>query len=101
MKADDASGHRLVLVCWWDSHQRTGWTFDDPAKYPLQCFSMGWLVHDGKEAITVAAHLAYSDDGRQRTGEMTIPKCAIESIDDLMVQKDEQAQVESKLKGAS
>lgn len=69
----------LVLIEWMDSHQSTGWTAEDPDTEPLICRSVGWLVHDGARAKTVAAHMTVQDSP-QRTGEMTIPTCAILKI---------------------
>jgi len=68
-----------VLVEWLDSHLTPRWTTDDPPETGLLCRSVGWLVHDGAEAKTVAAHMTVEDEP-QRSGQMTIPTCAIVSI---------------------
>ena len=73
---------RLVLIEWLDSHQQGRWTADEPAKEPLMCRSVGWLVHDGDNAKTVAAHITV-ETTPQRAGEMTIPTCAITKITSL------------------
>ena len=70
---------KLVLIEWLDSHQQARWTSDEPAKEPLVCRSVGWLVHDGEKAKTLAAHLTV-EATPQRAGEMTIPTCAITKI---------------------
>ena len=73
---------KLVLIEWLDSHQQARWTDDEPAKEPLLCRSVGWLVHDGDNAKTVAAHITV-EATPQRAGEMTIPTCAITKITSL------------------
>lgn len=71
--------HKLVLIEWSDSHYHAGWHTDDPATEPVYCRSVGWLIHDGKKAKTIAAHV--TDEGvPQRCGEMTIPACCIRKI---------------------
>ena len=47
---------KLVLIEWMDSHQVGKWTDEAPATEPLLGKSVGWLVHDGKKAKTLAAH---------------------------------------------
>jgi hypothetical protein len=73
---------KLVLIEWLDSHQQARWTADEPAQEPLVCRSVGWLVHDGARAKTVAAHIT-DEATPQRAGEMTIPTCAITKITSL------------------
>ena len=75
------NNHRLplVLIEWLDSHYAPQWHTGKPAKRPLTCFSAGWLTHDGKRCKTIAAHIT-DEDEPQRSGEMTIPACAILSI---------------------
>jgi hypothetical protein len=70
---------RLVLIEWVDSHRTEGWHVDDPATEPVLCRSVGWLVHDGGAAKTIAAHLTV-EEPPQRCGEMTIPTCSIREI---------------------
>lgn len=72
----------LVLVEWLDSHYAPGWHTGARPKRGLTCYSVGWLVHDGKHAKTVAAHIT-DEDPPQRNGEMTIPACAVVSIQEL------------------
>jgi hypothetical protein len=67
---------KLVQIDWVDSHQRVAWTTEDPATEALPCRSVGWLVHDGKTAKTICPHMTVQEMP-QRTGEMTIPACAI------------------------
>jgi hypothetical protein len=67
---------KLVLIEWVDSHQVQRWTSEEPSQEPMLCRSVGWLIHDGKKAKTVCAHMTL-ETIPQRTGEMTIPTCAI------------------------
>ncbi len=69
----------LVLVEWVDSHVIAGWQTDEPAKEPLLCRSVGWLIHNGKKVKTIAPHMS-DEEVPQRCGEMTIPTCAIRRI---------------------
>jgi hypothetical protein len=69
----------LVLIEWLDSHHVAGWHTDPPATKPVKCFSVGWLVHDGDDAKTIAGHWT-QEDLPQRSGEMTIPACAIVKV---------------------
>jgi hypothetical protein len=67
---------QIVLVEWMDSHYVPGWHDDAPLTEPKLCRSVGWLMHDGPKAITLAAHMTVEDDP-QRSGEMTIPTVAV------------------------
>jgi hypothetical protein len=67
---------KLVLIEWYDSHYISGWHREVPNTEPLLCRSVGWIVYDGEEAVTIAAHITEEDDP-QRSGEMTIPTRAI------------------------
>jgi hypothetical protein len=71
--------HKLVLIEWLDSHRSEGWHTGDPATEPVTCRSVGWLIHDGKAAKTIAAHMT-DEDEPQRCGEMTIPACSIRKV---------------------
>lgn len=70
---------KLVLIEWVDSHRTEGWHQDDPATEPILCRSVGWLIHDGKAAKTIAAHVT-EEGPPQRCGEMTIPGCSIRKV---------------------
>ena len=72
----------MVLIEWLDSHQKAGWHTEEPEREGLRCGSVGWLVYEGSEAVTVAAHMTWEEEP-QRSGEMTIPRCAVVSIRDL------------------
>jgi hypothetical protein len=70
---------KLVLIEWLDSHRTDAWHTSPPATKPVLCRSVGWLIHDGKEAKTIAAHVTEEDEP-QRSGEMTIPTCSIRKM---------------------
>ena len=67
---------KLVLVEWLDSHITPTWTRDAPQTTAQKCRTVGWLVHDGKDAKTLAASVTEEDDP-QRCCQMTIPTAAI------------------------
>jgi hypothetical protein len=78
--------YRLVLIEWLDSHRTDGWHHDEPATEGKLCRSVGWLIHDGEDAKTIAAHIADEDcSPPQRAGEMTIPTCSVKRIKRLVV----------------
>ena len=64
------------MIEWLDSHRVAGWTTDAPATEPVRCRSVGWLLHDGDQAKTLAPHMT-DEQVPQRAGEMTIPTCAV------------------------
>ena len=70
------------MVEWIDSHHRPGWTTRSPVKCPVTCYSVGWLVHDGKKAKVLCSNLT-DEESPQRCGDMTIPATAIISIEKL------------------
>ena len=74
-----AHPHKLVLITWLDSHYVAGWHTEEAATEPSYCRSVGWLVHDGEKAKTIAAHIT-NDETPQRCGELTIPTAAIIKI---------------------
>lgn len=69
----------LVMIEWVDSHATHAWTRQEVSTSPLRCRSVGWLLHDGPEAKTIAPHMSLEDDP-QRCGEMTIPACAVVKV---------------------
>lgn len=73
---------KLVLIEWQDSHYVPGWHRDSPITESMKCRSVGWLVYDGEEVKTIAAHITKEDDP-QRSGEMTIPTVSIIKVTNL------------------
>lgn len=73
------SRYSLVLITWLDSHYVAGWHTEDAATKPSHCRSVGWLIHDGTKAKTIAAHIT-DEEPPQRCGEMTIPTASIVKI---------------------
>ena len=75
----------VVYVRWVDSTSRTGWQylpdFRRDRRDALLCVTIGFLVREDEETISVSATLAFHDgpgveaDGVH--GPMTIPRCAI------------------------
>lgn len=69
----------LVCVRWVDSHYRPGWDTADAASAPVECVSIGWLIHNGKASKTLSANIS-REDCPQRCGDITIPSRAILEI---------------------
>ena len=67
----------VVRVDWVDSARNAGWHAPRFAreKRDLRCSSVGWLVDDTPDEITVASHIAWPDGDVCDT--MTIPRCAV------------------------
>lgn len=75
---------KLVLVEWVDSGGSSGWTeLKDVPKSVHPVESVGWLVHDGKDAKTIVSHKGGEDGSHmpeQVYGWMVIPASAIKRI---------------------
>ena len=81
---------KLVVVDWTDSCSMTGGPWhsvesikEDINKQSLACRSVGWLIAESKDAIVLVAHQAFGTkeaELNQVSGDMTIPKCAIEKM---------------------
>ena len=64
----------LLWVEWVDSVHYNGWTaMEELPIHDLNCRSVGWLIAEDEESITIIAH----DGGKNAMGDMTIPKVAI------------------------
>ena len=74
---------RLVAVEWVDSHISSGWTCEKVDAQPQTCVSVGWVLAESKEALSVSPHISIEDEP-QRNGTMTIPKCSIKRMADLL-----------------
>jgi hypothetical protein len=78
---------RLVFVEWVDSFGcGSGWSFfDGPAPSPVVARSVGWLLHDGKDAKVIVPHVSVPKEGvkPQGCGDMTIPTRAIVRMVDI------------------
>ena len=77
---------RLVLVKWLDaiSHE-SGWKAVDKVRTqkPPLVRSVGYLVADTKEHVTIVSSIVEGDCD----GDVTIPRGMIKSIEDLAVRK--------------
>lgn len=71
---------KLVLVEWVDSAHSSGWhILDEISKLDsLQCRSVGWVLTDTKEQITLISSIASDPD--QACGSMVIPRRAITKL---------------------
>ncbi len=73
----------LVMIEWEDSRQPVAaWTrlSDFEAPTPVQCVSVGWLIHDGKRVKVLAPNMGDvdSDGNVQASGLIQIPtRCVV------------------------
>lgn len=79
------TSYRLVLVEWLDAvgGTRGGWksASDAGRDLPAKCRSVGWVIHEDDERITIAPHFAHD---RDVDGEITIPRDWAQSILELV-----------------
>ena len=73
--------YRLVLVRWWDSSgMRGGWyDFDDLDHEPLHCETVGWLIHECEDCITVVPTRALNQPDHGIQG-LRIPAAVVQAI---------------------
>jgi len=74
---------RLVIVEWVDSHITSGWSREKQDDEPQTCVSVGWVVAENERALSVSPHISI-EETPQRNGTMTIPKCSIKRIGELL-----------------
>lgn len=66
---------KKIEVHWVDSHGSGGWRYIPDIKTPqLDCYSMGFLIKEDKDSITMSASYSANDSSFDM---LTIPKCAI------------------------
>lgn len=72
---------KLIYLEWVDSAGADGWQpIRDYTPSPMRIRSVGWLMDETVDHITLVGHLAREDDTGAPTeahGWMTIPKCAV------------------------
>lgn len=80
--ADDAKIGQIVLVRWVDSSRYPDWGYQ-PINLARQVHeSIGFLSDQDEQAINVRPHRVRDGDGpEQHCGDMTIPRCAVLSIE--------------------
>ena len=74
---------KLVMIRWVDSAFLHGWVDRDSVKthQPSDCVSVGLLVNEGKEHITIVQSAS-----KEQVGDgLTIPKCCIKKMWQLKV----------------
>ncbi len=70
----------LVRITWVDSVAPHGWVALDKATSPhdLTCESVGWLIEDGEDRVTICAHVQATAAATPFVdGVMTIPRRGI------------------------
>ena len=70
---------KVVFVRWSDAHHASGWTRDTPDNKPTPCVTVGIILAEDEEAVTVCCSISEEDDP-QHCGQMTIPKVCIVSM---------------------
>ena len=69
----------LRKIIWLDSNTHSGWHDPTDQRYgPIKVTSVGWLIHETDEAVTLAGSVVFGDD-YQAADTMTIPKVCIMS----------------------
>jgi hypothetical protein len=70
--------HSLVHVTWVDSTSENRWCSESGMIDELDtCESIGWLVRETKEYLTIAGHRSSMASWH---GVMTIPRCSVKKI---------------------
>lgn len=74
----------LKSVEWVDSGHTPQWRSPDQIPdYPATCVTVGFIIHDTKEALTLAQTVRVDNNYGDVNGCMTIPKCCIKKIEAL------------------
>lgn len=71
---------RLLHVQWDDSGSSNGvWRRENDLRNdrPMQCQTVGWVVHETKDHMTLASSWCNTGSGLDYSGDMTIPKAVI------------------------
>jgi hypothetical protein len=79
----DSMDKKLVLIDWVDScGVSPHWDFFSEKKNSIvRCQSVGWLLHDGKDAKTIVPHRGNVIEGEEQgCGDMTTPTKSIIKI---------------------
>ena len=73
---------KLVMIEWVDSVSTGGTVWNDledvEAAVVASVQSVGWVLSETKEQITLSPHI--SESAEQCSGDLTIPKCAIKRV---------------------
>lgn len=84
---------KLVRVEWLDAHGIvSGWeALDELKTLPVYvCTTVGWLLEDTERLLTLAQTAARPEDETTDAivdGRITIPRCAVRSVDVLAVEE--------------
>ena len=85
------TGLKKVYVEWVDSARNNDWNTVDEINFktsfrPIEVETVGWLIHETDDYIVVAQSIGYEPE--QFCGTMTIPKCSIKKIVDMLRECD-------------
>lgn len=79
--ADPKAGD-IVLVRWVDSSRTTDWTYGEENLKREPHESVGFLSDQDDQALNIRPHrVVYPNGDEQHCGDMTIPRCAVLSIE--------------------
>ncbi len=70
---------RPVYIEWLDSQSTDGWSNPD-RDHDLRCRSLGFLVRESDESVTVATNVSAIEDV---CNQMTIPRIAITRLEEI------------------
>lgn len=71
---------KLQIIRWVDSASTPRWKYPSEIDHrPATCVTVGWLVHDTKDAITLAQTQRINEDYDDVNACMTIPRGCIKS----------------------
>lgn len=76
----------LVKIDWVDASQKSGWHNKEDIDFerPMDIMTVGYIIHQNDEKVTVAASLTDLDcDNYQCNGIMMIPQVTIKKISHL------------------
>ena len=85
------TNYKKVYIEWVDSARNNDWnTFDETdlekSFKPVECETIGWLIQETDTYIVVTQSIGYEPE--QFCGTMTIPKCSIKKMVDMLRECD-------------
>jgi hypothetical protein len=70
---------KLIAVEWIDSSGANGWNrVSETPQAPERIRSIGWVIAESDESITIAPHMTTDQDDQNCMGALTIPKACIQ-----------------------
>lgn len=73
---------KLCRIEWLDINTHTGPWVDLPdSTRPSECFSVGWLIYEDEDYVTISATYSDGDDNRQALVITAIPRGCIKRLE--------------------